>query len=128
MINMEKSKFDLGMETMTRIMGEHGKFAFESVNKLSPEIAQLCVSYGFGELYASDVLTDRERVIITVTSLITQGAFDQLSLHAHTAMNVGITKEEITQMILQLIGYVGFPKTLAALQVVTNVYEENSAK
>lgn len=123
---MEKTQFDLGMATMNRIMGDHGQLAYEGVKMLDPDIAELVVSFGFGELYAGDTLSDRDRVLITLTSLITQGAYDQLALHVHTAVNIGLTKAELLQVMRQCIGYVGFPKVLASLQVLNKTFEEVS--
>ncbi len=53
-----------------------------------------------------------DRSFLTVTALITKGAFEQLPYHMQTAKANGITKAEIAEMITQLAFYVGWPNVL----------------
>ena len=85
----------------------------------------LIVSFGFGELYTKDTLSVQQREIVTITTLITQGAFEQLEVHLQAALNVGLTKEEISQIIIQCAGYVGFPKAVQAMGMAGEIFKEN---
>ena len=67
----------------------------------------------------------QQREIVTLTSLITQGAFGQLEVHLQAALTVGLTKEEITEIIIQCAGYAGFPKAVQAMQMAGEVFERN---
>ncbi|MER2170352.1 MAG: carboxymuconolactone decarboxylase family protein, partial [Psychrobacillus psychrodurans] len=54
----------------------------------------------------------------------TQGAFDQLRVHLQAALNVGLSKEEIIEIIIHCAGYVGFPKAVHAMGIAGEIFEE----
>lgn len=85
----------------------------------------MIVSFGFGDLYTREGLTLKEREFITLTSLITQGAFEQFKVHLQAALNVGLTKDEIIEIIIQCAGYVGFPKAVQAMGIAGEIFAKN---
>ena len=91
----------------------------------------MIVSSGFGDLYARNTLTMEQREYITLTSLITQCAFDQLGVHIQAALNIGLT-QEIIEIIIHCTGYVGFPKAIQAMGIafgeIFRNYESNTIK
>ncbi|MBO1914194.1 carboxymuconolactone decarboxylase family protein, partial [Microvirga sp. 3-52] len=93
--------------------------------KVSPDLWELIVSFGFGDLYARNTLSLSQREIITLTTLITQGAFDQLQVHLQAALKVGLTKEEIIEIIIHCAGYVGFPKAVQAMGIADEIFKQN---
>ena len=62
--------------------------------------------------------------MITVTDLITKGAFEQLPYHMQTAKKNGITKEEIVEVITQLAFYVGWPNAWSAFNIAKKVWAD----
>ena len=66
-----------------------------------------------------DVLTWKERSLVVVSSLITQGgAEDRLRTHIHWAIANGATREELDALISMLTVYVGYPRAAAAMAVL----------
>lgn len=65
-----------------------------------------------------------DRSMITVSALITKGAFEQLPAHMKIAKKNGITKQEISEIITQLAFYVGWPNAWSAFNIVKKVWDE----
>lgn len=118
-------RYEAGINAMEELFSQDVRNGMEGIKDISPDLWNMIVSFGFGDLYSRNTLSHAQREIITLTSLITQGAFDQLRVHLQAALNVGLTKEEIIEIILHCTGYVGFPKAVHAMGVAGEVFKEN---
>ncbi|WP_438315438.1 carboxymuconolactone decarboxylase family protein [Sporosarcina sp. FA9] len=122
---MENNKrYQAGLEAMEQLFSHEVRNGMEGMKLISPDLWEMIVSFGFGDLYSRKTLCHAQREIITLTSLITQGAFDQLRVHLQAALNVGLTKEEITEIIIHCAGYVGFPKAVQAMGIAGEIFKE----
>lgn len=119
-----EERFAQGKSTLIRMVGEQGAAKIEEIREFFPEFGQLLVAFGFGDLYSNDVLDLKQRETITLTALLSQGAMEQLPFHLHAALNVGLTREEILELIRHTAGYVGFPKACSALELLRKVLAE----
>lgn len=123
---MENNKrYEAGLHAMEELFSEEVRTGMEEIKKISPDFWEMIVSFGFGDLYSRHTLSLSQREIITLTTLITQGAFDQLRVHLLAALNVGLTKEEIIEIIIHCAGYVGFPKAVQAMGIAGEIFKEN---
>lgn len=121
---MEKnSRFEAGMASMSKMFARETLEGMSNMKNISPDFWEMIVSFGFGEVYTRERLPLDKREIVTLTSLITQGAFDQLEVHLRAALNVGLTKEEIIEIIIQCAAYSGFPKACQAMIIAGSVFE-----
>jgi alkylhydroperoxidase/carboxymuconolactone decarboxylase family protein YurZ len=69
------------------------------------------IDFGFGDIYSRPHFNLKEQEIITLTSLISQGAGErQLVFHFKAALHVGLTKADIVEIIMHCAAYAGFPK------------------
>jgi len=69
----------------------------------------------------------RSREIAVVAALTAMGtAAPQLKVHLHAALNVGVTREEVVEIIMQMAVYAGFPAALNGLAVAREVFGEAS--
>lgn len=66
------------------------------------------------------------RELITLVVLATNQTLPQLKAHAHAALNLGLTPIEIKEAIYQCAPYIGFPKTLNAIDEVNEVFKANN--
>ena len=122
---MDNARFEAGKKAMEELFSKEVRKGMEGMKDISPDLWDMIVSFGFGDLYSRDSLSLSQREIITLTTLITQGAFDQLRVHLQAALNVGLSKEEIIEVIIHCAGYVGFPKAVQAMGIAGEVFEEN---
>lgn len=98
----------------------------DTFGTFAPKFAELNDDVLFGEVWArEDKLSLKDRSLITVTSLIAKGIFDNsLKYHITNARNNGITAEEMSEIITHLAFYVGWPNAWAAMPIAKKVYEE----
>ncbi|QZN92325.1 carboxymuconolactone decarboxylase family protein [Limosilactobacillus panis] len=95
----------------------------DQLGDFAPKFAELNDDVLFGQVWSREKeLKPRDRSMITVTALITKGAFAQLPYHMRTAKSNGITKEEIVEVITQLAFYVGWPNAWSAFNIAKKVW------
>ncbi|MHC5522094.1 carboxymuconolactone decarboxylase family protein [Ligilactobacillus saerimneri] len=97
----------------------------EQLGDFAPQFAHFNDDVLFGEVWADEEsLSARDRSLLTVTALITKGAFAQLPYHLQTAKKNGISKQEISAVITQLAFYVGWPNAWGAFNLAKQVWLE----
>jgi 4-carboxymuconolactone decarboxylase len=95
------------------------------IESISEEFARVNVEFPYGELYTRTVLDDRVRELCTVAALTVQGfSSPQLKLHIEAAINCGVTRDEIIEIITQMIAYAGFPAATNALMAAKDVFDD----
>lgn len=94
----------------------------------APKFAELNDDVLFGEVWSrNDLLSLRDRSLVTLTSLISQGITDNLLIyHLQTAKKYGVTRTEISEIITHISFYAGWPKAWAAFNLAKNVWAEDS--
>jgi 4-carboxymuconolactone decarboxylase len=118
------------MEYTLRESGDaatHLKIA-EDLKDIAPDVGEYIVDFGYGEIYSRPGLTNQQRALVTIASLVTQGTERQLELHVNTGLTAGLTSTEIVESIIHLIPYTGFPRVLNALYVVKQVFEQRQVE
>ena len=75
----------------------------------------------FGNIWARPGLDLKQRVMIVCISDIATGRFDELDIHLQMAIRQGWTRVELTEAILQLLGYIGAPSTREAMKICSEV-------
>lgn len=89
-----------------------------------PEMLAILQKYIFGEIFTVGELDIKTREMITVTTLTVQQTLPQLKTHINGALNAGVSPIELRETIYQLAPFIGFPKTLNALDVLNEVFKE----
>ena len=95
------------------------------LGKMAPDFARYNDDILFGEVWnKQDALSVKQRSMITVVSLVSQGITDSsLKYHIQNAKNNGVTLEEMADTLTQVAFYAGWPKAWAAFRLVKEVYE-----
>lgn len=119
-----QDRYESGINTLQLIVGDQGIKMIKQIGNFFPDFAYTLVAFGFGDIYSRGVLDLKQREMITITSLISQGATEQFPIHIQAALKVGITPEEILEIVLHCGGYAGFPKACSALNIVQRVFQE----
>jgi 4-carboxymuconolactone decarboxylase len=78
----------------------------------------------FGDVYQRPGLELRERSIVTISILTALGRADQLRNHVKAGLKVGLTRQAITEVLIQAAFYAGAPAGLNALRVAEAAFEE----
>ena len=97
------------------------------VRDVFPKLGELTDKVVFGDVWERKGLSKRDRSLITIASLITQASTEQLRGHLWRALDNGVTREEITEVVTHLAFYTGWPNAGSAALVVKQVFEERPA-
>jgi len=90
---------------------------------VAPALGRYTNEVLFAELWRQNDLTARDRSLITVAALITQGQVAQLPFHLNRAMDNGLTEIQAAEVVTHLAFYVGWPKAMSAVPVLKAVFE-----
>ena len=97
----------------------------QSMAPIAPDFARWMVEFGYGEVLTRPGLGVRERQLVTIGALAALGhAGDQLRGHINAALNAGLTAAEITEALMQVALYAGFPAATNALRLAKIVFAE----
>lgn len=102
----------------------------DQLGTFAPKFAELNDDILFGEVWSrTEQLSLRDRSLVTITSLISQGITDSsLTFHLQSAKNNGITRTEIAEIITHIGFYAGWPKAWAAFRLAKEVWNEDISK
>jgi 4-carboxymuconolactone decarboxylase len=92
------------------------QFLTGRVAEVAPDFARMAVEFPLGDLYSREVLDLRTREIVAISALAMAGnAQEQLRAHVTAALQLGISREEVVEVLMQCAVYGGFPRALNAL-------------
>ena len=89
-----------------------------------PEMMDILQKFIFGEVFQTGELTLKQREMVTCITLATMQTLPQLKAHAGAALNVGVTPEELREVMYLTAPFIGFPKMLNAVTAVNEVFKE----
>jgi 4-carboxymuconolactone decarboxylase len=92
--------------------------------KLAPEFFQLVTQFCFGGFWSRPGLDLRSRSLVTVSQLAALGKTNELKGHLMGARNLGISREELIEVLMQTSQYAGIPAAVAALNAAAEVLGE----
>lgn len=123
---MPDDKHDKGWETMRAIHGDVADATVRAMREIAPDMGEFIVSFAFGDVYTRPGLDIKTRQICTVAMLAAMGAQNtpQLKAHIKGALNVGWTKEEIVEVLMQTAVYAGFPAAINALTAAKSAFRD----
>jgi 4-carboxymuconolactone decarboxylase len=118
-------RYERGWNLLKTIDGEAGERVIASLQEVAPDLARYVIEFGFGDVYARGVLSLKEREIATVAALTALGnAQPQLKVHLHGALNIGCSREEVVEVLIQMAVYAGFPAALNGIMALKEVLAE----
>jgi 4-carboxymuconolactone decarboxylase len=124
----EKTRLERGREKLAEIDGHAGEVVVDSLKDIAPDFATYLLEFPFGDIYSRPGLGLREREIATVAALTAMGnARPQLEVHIEAGLNVGLSRDEIVETIMQMAVYAGFPAALNGLAAARTVFQKVGA-
>jgi len=108
-----------GAEVMEKLFG----WKLDPKN-VGDDFARVTIGNLFGDVWSRPGLELRDRSMVTVAALIVLARENELKVHLRGALNVGITRQQIQEMILQLAHYGGWPIAVAAGRAAQEVFTE----
>src|SRR5918997_708701 len=89
--------------------------------KLAPDFYRYVAESAFGMIWSRPGLALRDRSLVTVAQLAALGRTEELRAHLRGALNVGLTREELVEVLMQTAVYAGVPAANEALAVAAEV-------
>lgn len=122
---MRIDRYERGLKKLKEVDAKAGERMTEHLKDIAPDLARYIIEFPFGDVYNRPGLDLKSREIATVAALTTLGnAISQLKVHINGALNVGVSRQEIIEIIIQMAVYAGFPAALNAMYAAKEVFEE----
>ena len=99
--------------------------AREAIRGTVPKLAEISDQVIYGDVWERPGLSKRDRSLITVATLVALGREKQLDGHLARALQNGVTKDEISEIITHLAFYAGWPAAMTAAQIAKDVFAKN---
>ena len=94
------------------------------MQEVAPQLAKITADVLFGDVWERPGLSKRDRSLITVAMLTAMYRSGQLPGHVNRALDNGVTKEEIGEVITHVAFYAGWPTAANAARIIKEVYDE----
>jgi 4-carboxymuconolactone decarboxylase len=123
----DKTRYDYGAELLTKLNKDQVQILESTFKDISPDMPKFVIEYGFSDILSRPALDLRHREIATIAALTAVGnSSSQLKFHIKSALNIGVTKEEISEIMILMSVYSGFPAAIngtLALKEVANEFK-----
>jgi 4-carboxymuconolactone decarboxylase len=108
-------------------MADTPSTAHKAFGDIAPALADITDNVLFGDVWQRPGLSPRDRSLITVSSLISLYRVNELPFHLKKALENGVTRDELIEVITHLAFYSGWPTASTALSIARRVFEEAAA-
>jgi 4-carboxymuconolactone decarboxylase len=114
----ERQRYEQGMTVRRAVLGSaHVDRAAARANAIDAEFQDLLTRYAWGEVWSRPGLPRRTRSLLTLAMLVALNRPDEFRMHVRAAVTNGVTREEITEVLLQAAVYCGLPAANAAFHL-----------
>jgi 4-carboxymuconolactone decarboxylase len=125
MMTMTNERYERGWEKLKEVDGRIGEQVIESLEDIAPDLGRYTIEFPFGDICSRPGLDLRSRKIAVVSALTALGnAAPQLKVHINGALNVGVSRTEVVEIIMMMAVYAGFPAELNGMAAAKEVFTE----
>ncbi len=104
---------------------QHSQMIRDMIGDVAPKLAELTNDVLFGDVWERPGLCKRDRSLITVATLVALNRTQQLPFHLVRALENGVTKEELVELITHLAFYSGWPTAMSAILLAKDLFKEH---
>jgi 4-carboxymuconolactone decarboxylase len=114
--------YEDGMRIRRAVLGDdHVDRANAKIGETTADFQDLITRYAWGDIWTRPGLDRRTRSVITLTALVAHGHHAELAIHLRAALRNGLTRAEISEVLLQTAIYCGVPAANSAFEVAQRV-------
>jgi 4-carboxymuconolactone decarboxylase len=118
-------RFDRGMEVRRRVLGDaHVDRAVAQTSAFDEPFQTLITESAWGNVWASDGISLRERSMLTLALLAATGNFEEIPMHIRATANTGASKRDVLEAFQHVAIYAGVPCANHALRLAKQTYDE----
>ncbi len=121
----ETERYDRGWKKLRETNETAARQLLDSLGDVAPDLGRYIVEFAYGDVLSRPGLDPGSRELVSIGILAALGnAASQLETHIHSALNVGCTREEIVETLIQTAVYAGFPAALNGTAIAGRVFLE----
>jgi 4-carboxymuconolactone decarboxylase len=116
---MENERFERGLAALRKANKKGLDDLVRSMDAVAPDLARFVIEFAYGDVYTRPGLLPDQRELCIVAALTALGNRErQLRDHIQAALNSGCTPQEVTEVILMMAVYAGFPAAINGMEVM----------
>jgi len=120
-----KERYDAGLKTRREVLGaQYVDKAMAGTDDFSAPFVELLNTYCWNDVWNRPGLDRKTRSMLNLAMLSALGKEHELKLHLNGALNNGLTKEQIREVLLQVAIYCGVPAAVVAFRCAKEVFKE----
>jgi 4-carboxymuconolactone decarboxylase len=118
-----EDRYERGRRTYARVTGHRDGDPVQRIAEIAPDFARMTIEFGFGEVWAREEQLDlRSRAVATVAMLAALGRQQQLAIHIANARHLGLTRDELVEVMTHVAVYAGWPAAVSGLATAAEVF------
>jgi 4-carboxymuconolactone decarboxylase len=121
----ERQRYEQGMKVRRAVLGDaHVDASLKNRNEFNEEFQDLITRYAWGEIWTRPGLPRQTRSMLTLAMMVALNRPDELRMHLRAALNNGVTREEIREVLLQTAIYCGVPAANSAFHLAQEFFDQ----
>lgn len=121
----DRERYEKGMTVRRAVLGDaHVDRSLQNRNSFNEEFQDLITRYAWGEIWTRPGLSRRTRSLIVLATTIALNRTEEFRLHVRAALNNGVTRDEIKEVLLQTAIYCGVPAANSAFHIAQALFAE----
>jgi 4-carboxymuconolactone decarboxylase len=118
----ERQRYEQGMKTRRSVLGDsHVDATLKNRSEFTEAFQDFITRYAWGEIWSRPGLPKETRSMLTLAMMVALNRPDELRMHLRAALNVGVTREQIQEVLLQSAIYCGLPAANSAFHIAMEV-------
>jgi 4-carboxymuconolactone decarboxylase len=125
----ERKRYDEGMKTRRAVLGDaHVDRTLKNRTKFNEPFQELITRYAWGEVWNRPGLSKKTRSLLTLAMLAALNRGDEFRMHVKAALSIGVSRDEIQEVLLQAAIYCGVPAANSAFHIAEDVFDSLDKK
>jgi 4-carboxymuconolactone decarboxylase len=119
----ERKNYDEGMKTRRSVLGDaHVDRTLKNRTKFNEPFQDLITRYAWGEIWNRPGLPKKTRSLLTLSMLVALNRGEEFRMHVKAALSIGVSRDEIQELLLQAAIYCGVPAANSAFHDAEEVF------
>jgi 4-carboxymuconolactone decarboxylase len=120
----ERKRYDEGMKTRRSVLGDaHVDRTLKNRTKFNEPFQDLITRYAWGEVWNRPGLPKKTRSLLTLSMLVALNRGEEFRMHVKAALSIGVSRDEIQELLLQAAIYCGVPAANSAFHDAEEVFD-----
>jgi 4-carboxymuconolactone decarboxylase len=126
---MNRDLYDIGLATRRKVLGDaHVDASLAAVTDFSRDIQDYVTQYCWGDVWNRPGLSLQERSLINLAMITALNRPHEFKVHVRGALNNGVTRDQIREVLMQAAFYCGGPAALESFRLAAEVFAQMEAE